>query len=407
VASVDVASSTAGGNSLALDQTPIQGTVPPPDINVAIADSGNFGAVCKGDSADLDLTLFNQGRCDLTITDINSFKFEVLLPEDLQLPLVLSHDADFTLPLRFAPDECFDEPFNSFVQIISDSPGEENLQIPISGVSPCPNLVIDPAGLTGAFAFPATVVDSEGTLGCFSERTTNLRNTGACPLTIDSITAAGADFMVMQPSLFPILLPPGEETLGVTVRFTPQSGGDPLAPDETLGTLTVVSDDPDGDSEAELCGEGVVQSGIRTLVTDITSGVPIPVAGVDSMTVRSKGVNTPGPINLQFSDVQYTASTVCGNDVYWHLNLETLPATATTGSKGGKSQYEANAREGNLQDKRTFPLGQCEFSEFQLQLKSSDGDGSCLLKEKGESCDSAAECCSGNCTGKAGAMTCK
>lgn len=407
VASVDIQSRTQNGGNLAFDQTPIQGAVPPPDINVAIADSGNFGAVCKDGFSDLDLTLFNQGRCDLTITDINSFKFEVLLPEDLQLPLVLSHDADFTLPLRFAPDECFDEPFNSFVQIISDSPGEENLQIPISGASPCPNLVIDPAALTGLYSFPATVVDVGEVLGCFNDKSVVLRNTSECPLTIDSIDSDVADFSVIAPTQFPVLLPGGEETLDVTVRFTPQSDADPQLPGDITGVLSINSDDPDFPHTADLCGESVTQSGIRTLVTDVTSGIPLLVEGVDSMTVKTKGKHTPSPINLMFSDVQSNVSTVCGNEVHWHLNLELLPATDTTGSNGGKSQYEVYAKEGNLQDSRTFPLDQCEFSEFQMQLLSTGGGNSCPLAQKGDACDSADDCCSGKCTGKAGAKTCK
>lgn len=407
-ASVDVESRTQGGDSLALDQTPIMGTAPPPDLNVAIADSGNFGAVCKGDFSDLDLTLFNQGRCDLTITDINSFKNDVLLPEDLQLPLVLSHDADFTLPLRYAPEECDDTPWNSSVQIISDSPGESPLAIGISGVAPCPNLVIDPGAFTGDFAFPATVVDSEETLGCYSERSTVLRNTGDCPLTITDIQATGLDFTVMQPTIFPITLPSGEETLEVTVRFTPESGGDPLAPDETTGTLTISSDDPDASGDALLCGEGVVKSGIRTLVTDVTIGFPEIVESVDSMTVKSKGKRLPNPINLMFTDVPALDATVCDNVINYHLNLETLPSTETSG-QNGKSSYEVKAMDGNLASTSSFGLGQCEFKEFQTQLQSTDGgdDGICLLKDKGESCELASECCSGKCKGPNGNKTCK
>jgi hypothetical protein len=65
--------------------------------------------------------------------------------------------------------------------------------------------------------------------------------------------------------------------------------------------------------------------------------------------------------------------------------------------------------EGNLQDSRAFNLDQCEFSEFEMQLKSSDGGdgGQCLLKGKGEACESAAECCSGKCKGPNGGKTCK
>jgi hypothetical protein len=405
-AGVEVASRTAGGSALPADQTPIHGTVPPPDINVAIANSGDFGNVCAGDQADLSLTLFNQGRCDLTISSISSDNPLFVLPADLQLPLVLSHDADFPLPIRFSPEMCSDTPSEGTITINSDSPGETELEIDVSAATPCGNLVIDPGALSEAFAFPPTVVDGTGTLGCYSERSTNLRNTGACPLTISDISASGVDFEVMQPTSFPIVLPPGEETLSVTVRFTPESGGNHLTPDETLGLLTVFSDDPDASGEAELCGEGVVQSGIRVLVTDITTGIPLVVDGVDSMTLRSQGKHTPSPINLSFTDVEPQTASVCGNTVAWHLNLEQLPATATTGAKGGKSQYEASAREGNLSDARTFQLDQCEFSSFQLQIKSSGGEA-CALLPKGAACASDAECCSGNCKGPNGGKSCK
>ena len=73
-----------------------------------------------------------------------------------------------------------------------------------------------------------------------------------------------------------------------------------------------------------------------------------------------------------------------------------------------EESQKAEAREGNLQDERSFSLAQCEFKEFQLQLKSSDGDGGiCLLKDKGEACDRDAECCSGKCKGPNGGKTCK
>ena len=94
------------------------------------------------------------------------------------------------------------------------------------------------------------------------------------------------------------------------------------------------SDDPDASGDALLCGEGVVQSGIRTLVTDITIGFPEIVDSVDSMTVRSKGKGIPGPINLMFTDVEALDATICENEINYHLNLEILPAVDTTIGNG-------------------------------------------------------------------------
>lgn len=389
----------------------VDGNSPPGDINLAIANSGDFGAMCKGGHSDLDLTLFNQGACDLTISDISLIpaggSFE--LPADLTFPLVLSHDADFTVPVRYAPDMCSDDPEQSSIVVSSDDPDEMQVNVDISGESPCPNLVIDPDGIGGLFAFPTTVADSTGSLGCYNDRSVTLRNNGACPLTISDISAAGLgdplDFAVISPLAFPIILPSGEETLGVTVRFTPQSDDDPLAPSEVLGLLTINSDDPDGSNTGDLCGESAAQSGIRVLAADVSSGIPIPVDSVDRITISSKGKKTPSPVNFTFTDVDWQQADICGETITWHVDQETLPNAQTTGNNP-KSSYQVTAKEGNLQDAQSFNLNQCDLLEFQLQLSDSSSP-SCLLLPKGAACDNAGQCCSGKCTGKSGSKSCK
>ena len=393
----------------------VSGFVPCPDLNVSIADSGDFGNVCATEQKDLALELFNQGKCNLTISSITSSDTDLWeLPADTQYPLVLSPDANFSLPVRFAPDVCtLTPPEEGTITINSDSynagpVSEFEVEVDVSGAVPCPNLVIDPADLSGLYAFPATVVDTTGSLGCYTDRSTVVRNTGLCPMTISDISATGDDFAVIAPTLasLPIVLPPGEETLEVTVRFTPQSDADPLAPGEITGLLNISTDDPDADDEAALCGESVAQSGVRALVTEVASGTPLVVDVVDSITLRSKGKNTPSPINLPWSDQPLQGPvSVCGNEISWHIDVETLPATSTTGAKGGKSQYELYAKEGNLQDSQLFDLGQCQFYETQLHLKDSNSE-ICLGAPKGASCETGAECCSGKCTGKPGAKTC-
>lgn len=368
-ASVDVASSTSGGAPLALDSTPVQGTAPPPDIQLAMAQLGDFGDVCKTGFVDLSLELFNQGKCDLTISNIQLLpddgSFE--LPDTIELPLILSPDADFAVPVRFAPPDCFDVAEDRDVRVTSDDPDRPIVDIPVTGASPCPNLLIDPLGPAAQVVFPPTVVDTNNNLGCFADRSLNLRNNGECPLTIDSISANVADFTVIDPSLYPIILPSGEETLAVTVRFTPQSDADPIAPSEVTGMLTVVSDDPDGPSMADLCGESVAKSGVRILVTDQSFPVPVPIDNVDDMRVQTKGINTPSPINLHFTDQPLSSTAICGSSVDYHLDLEILPATHTTGNNP-RSSYLAKAKEGNLQASHTLSLHQCELRDFQLQL---------------------------------------
>jgi len=202
-----------------------------------------------------------------------------------------------------------------------------------------------------------------------------------------------------------LVLPTGEETLDVTLRFTPQDDANPQVPNEVIGLLTIVSDDPDFPHTADLCGESAQQSGVRILVSDVSSGVPIAIDYVDSMSIQAKGKNRPGPIRLQFTDQPLSSADVCGNTIAYHVNQETLPATNTTGSNP-KSSYQAKAMEGNLQTTESFPLGQCEFRDFQLELQDSDSPV-CLLAPKGASCTTAGDCCSNKCKGPAGNKSCK
>lgn len=392
-------------------EIPASGTVNTQMIATVIANSGSFGEVCPNNEfQDLNLTIANPGCGMLEVSGITFFggdSADFELPSVVNFPLQIAAGTAIAVPIRFDPEgDCSDGTRNTTVRIASNDPDTPTTDVPISGEVPCPNLVIDPEDLSGLQAFPATVLDTTGSLGCYTDRSAVVRNTGRCPMTISDIDATGDDFTVIAPTLFPIVLPPGEETLNVTVRFTPKTDADPLAPGEITGLLSINTDDPDADDEANLCGEGVAQSGIRALITEVSSGIPLVVGEVDSITLRSKGRNTPSPINLSWTDhaVQGPVS-VCGNDVSWHVNVETLPATATTGAKGGKSQYELSAREGNLQGIELFSLGQCQFRQTQLQLKDANSEV-CLLAPKGASCTTGAECCSSKCTGKTGAKTC-
>src|SRR3972149_11222092 len=161
---------------------PITASVPAPDINVSIANSGNFGDVCSVDLKDLNLQVINQGACDLTISAINvtdvvgSNNFTI--PFSLQFPLVLSPDAHADVPIRFDPnpaEACSDtNPRSADITIVSDDPdpAETNLVQNVRGIVPCPN------------ATPKGQLDF-GQL-CIGDRkadTIEVCNTGKCNLT--------------------------------------------------------------------------------------------------------------------------------------------------------------------------------------------------------------------------------
>lgn len=401
---------------------PVSGSSQPPQIQL----TGNldFGEVCKLDRLEKTVQICNLGELNtLNVTNVSlqgagCAAGGFTIADAPATPFDVSHDFCVNVTARFIPPD--HGPHNACDLVVtSNDPDDSPVSIPLSGVAPPPNLVVDPEDLEGLYAFPATVVDdSSDSLGCFSERSVTLRNTGKCPLTITDISAADTngsifdnDYTVMAPTqLPPIVLPPGEETLEVTIRFTPEVDADPLAPSEVMGLLSITSDDPDDATprEANLCGESVQQSGVRMLVTDVSSGLPVPVDEVDMITLRSKGKRTPSPINLQWTDHPLADATVCDNLIQYHVDQETLPAVGTTGNNP-KSSYSADAKEGNLQTGESFSLGQCEFREFQLELKDSvtEPPEACLLLPKGASCTTAGECCSGKCKGPSDAKSCK
>jgi len=354
--------------SLAQD---VSGFVPCPDINATIANTGSFGNVCEGDQSDLSLQILNQGQCNLNITSLTltgpggaSF----ILPS-VSFPLVLSHDANVNLPIRFSPTGvCSDSvPRTATVNVFSNDPDTSPLSKPVSGLEACPHIVLSPPNLTGIYAFPATVSDPTGNLGCYTDRNISISNSGLCPLKILSLTAAPSDtFNVINPT-FPLVVGPGGGPVPVTVRFRPTNLTGQLnnAPDEQTGTLSIVSNDPATSTPiANLCGEPTTRSGIRVLVTD---GAIAPVSPLKSLTLQSSGLSPQFKQSL--SNIVPASASICGNPpVIYHLDNETLPPAGTTGANP-KSSYTLTAQNNGKPISTSFTLGQCEMKIFTLQYK--------------------------------------
>ncbi len=65
----------------------ISGTAPAPELDLIIANTGNFGEVCIGSFADEPLTLLNSGPCTLTVTNIASSASEFVVPNVMAYPI--------------------------------------------------------------------------------------------------------------------------------------------------------------------------------------------------------------------------------------------------------------------------------------------------------------------------------
>jgi hypothetical protein len=346
------------------------GTGGEPDITT----SGDldFGELCIGDSVSEILQVCNTGKCDLTVTGAELVAGpggdgcdDLTLVSPAMLPLVISPDFCFEFVVKFEPDDLI--PPDCSLEIETDDPDSPTITIPITATVGRADLVLDPADLTGLYAFPATVEDPNGDLGCYSDRMLVARNVGTCPLVITAMnTTPTPPFSVIAPTVFPITLPPGEETLDVTIRLAPTSGGGSVtSPNDVTGTFTVVSNDPDGDETAGLCGEVAAQSGVRVLLVNFND---TPIDEVDMLTLQSKGIHTPKPIHIRMTDVAVEEDLVCGNTVRYHMQQEDLPPTHTTGNDPNSS-YHVRGKVGNKQTKNDFILDQCEFKDFILRLR--------------------------------------
>jgi len=344
----------------------VSGLVPCPHINATIANTGGFGNVCEGNSSDLTLQLLNQGQCNLNITAINSSNGQFEAPT-VGLPLVLSHDANVNIPIRFKPTGvCSDSvPRTSDITVVSNDPTTPSLVQGVSGFEGCPKIVLSPQNLDGIFAFPATVSDPTGNLGCYTDRQISISNAGVCPLKITALTAGPSNtFNVINPTV-PLTIGPGASPVPVTIRFKPTVLAGQLnnAPDQQTGTFTIASNDPVGPS-ANLCGEPTTRSGIRVLVTD---GSANPIAPLKSLTLSSNGLSPQ--FSQKLSNVTVSSTAICGNPpILYHLDNETLPPAGTTGSNP-KASYTITAQNNSKPISTSFTLGQCEMKQFTLQYK--------------------------------------
>ena len=146
-----VISASIGGVADPIDFSVI-GEVPPPILRAAIVDSGDFGEVCEGDFRDLDLTILNQGHCDLTITSValTAAQVNYLFPSDLDFNVILSTGSDIQLPIRFSPTDLTISN-DVILRIASDDQGDvsSTFDIDLTGSIPLPDMqvamrIVDP-----------------------------------------------------------------------------------------------------------------------------------------------------------------------------------------------------------------------------------------------------------------------
>jgi hypothetical protein len=132
-------------------------------LDAVMVDNGNFGYICVGRFSDTELTLNNNGPCQLSIFGITgSSEFEI--PLVLSLPLIVGAGDSIEIPIRFRPASYGAK--SAAITITSDDPGSPQT-ILVSGDSPSGKLAV-----TGSTFFGGVRAC------CREERTVSICNVG-------------------------------------------------------------------------------------------------------------------------------------------------------------------------------------------------------------------------------------
>ena len=181
----------------------VSGTGVTPRLVVGIADSGNFGDVCRYSFRDELLVVNNGGACTLLIRAITSSSPQFIPPQILAYPIAIAAGASVDLPIRFQPTVL--GPAVGLITVHSNA-GTES--VPVSGNAPAGKLAV-----TGSNFFGAVQAC------CTEELTLSVCNVGDCKLKVTDVSFRRKNKhwkLINNP--FPATLHPGS-CLGLVIRY--------------------------------------------------------------------------------------------------------------------------------------------------------------------------------------------
>lgn len=182
----------------------VRGTGATPRLVVGIADSGNFGDVCRGSFRDEPLVVNNAGPCALLINNVTSSSADFRQPEILSYPIVVAAGASITLPIRFQPTAL--GAAAGTITVVSNAGANV---IGVSGNTPSGKLVVTGSGYFGAVK-----------ACCTEERTLSICNIGDCKLFVSGVSFKHkSKHWKLMNNPFPATLHPGS-CLALVVRYT-------------------------------------------------------------------------------------------------------------------------------------------------------------------------------------------
>jgi photosystem II stability/assembly factor-like uncharacterized protein len=151
----------------------VSGVAWSPQLDLIMADTGNFGNICVGSFADESLILNNSGKCALSVTNIASSSGEFLVPQVLSYPLVVEAGESLQVPVRFQPTSF--GPKSATLTVTSDDPVGPRT-IAVSGNAPSGELSVTGSTIFGGIK-----------CGRRPQRTLSICNVGDCNLQVTEV----------------------------------------------------------------------------------------------------------------------------------------------------------------------------------------------------------------------------
>ncbi len=252
----------------------VSGNAPPPDI--VVRGSTDFGQVCPGELAEIQVNVCNNGDCDLFVT---SFGFVGACPDfeilNNPFPGAVISGQCIAVTIRYTPTGVGTH--TCTLRITSDDPDEAVVDREVTATTPAAVIDVHPVDI-----FPATVVRSVAY--CVEKQPLLITNLGPCPVLIKSVTLTG---LAPDPTAFeikglpdlPLWLLTGESLggNGLEIWFRPSVVAYGIRANIAV---TFVDNDPTLGSETTItttvCGDGVL-TGARLLLRS-PDGTPLPLA---------------------------------------------------------------------------------------------------------------------------------
>jgi len=292
---------------------------PIPDIAVTPL-AVDFGAVTIGVPQTRDVNIANLGVVDLEVSDLTlSGGSEFSLPADPS-PVSVAPGTSLNVAVQYDPtNEGTD---NDTLGIVSDSPGEENVSVALSGTG-----VPQQADDCVASVDPASLDFGTVQVGATSILTTVVTNSGGAECTVAAAVVDSGAFALVSGSNFTV--PAYGGSVAVDVSYTPTSVGD------DAGALELAVASPAVDITVPLLGSGGQSPGL-TLDLDIkrfsvTSKVSL-TKGKDPVIAIALTVNNAGE-TIGFAD-----ATITGMQGGIMVYSETRPVSDGVG--GGSTTFD-------------------------------------------------------------------